>query len=65
MKKSKKQYESRRKTPWENSKELTPLQKFISDNYKEHYMQRHPQLSETGEVELINSIEPVKFCEAD
>ena len=27
-------------------------------------MQRHPQLSETGEVELINSIEPVKcpFC---
>ncbi len=64
MKKSKKQYESRRKTPWKNSEELTPLQKFISDNYKEHYMQRHPQLSETGEVELINSIEPVKcpFC---
>lgn len=51
---------SRRKTPWEGNSMLTPTQKFISRQYEEHYMQRHPRLDETGEVELINSFHPSK-----
>ncbi len=43
---------SRRKTPWDKRPELTPTQEFISKQYEEHYMQRHPKLEETGEVEL-------------
>lgn len=55
---------SRRKTPWEGKAELTPTQEFITRQYKEHYMQRHPKLDETGEVALINSFRPNKcpFC---
>ncbi len=55
---------SRRKTPWDKLPELTPTQKFISKQYEEHYMQRHPKLEETGEVELINSFSPIKcpYC---
>lgn len=55
---------SRRKTPWDNLTELTPTQDFISKQYKEHYMQRHPKLEDTGEVELINSFSPSKcpYC---
>ena len=43
---------------------LTPTQKFISRQYEEHYMQKHPRLDETGEFELINSFHPSKcsFC---
>ena len=55
---------SRRKTPWDRLDELTPTQEFISTQYKEHYMQRHPKLEDTGEVELINSFAPSKcpYC---
>lgn len=55
---------SRRKTPWGEGIELTPTQAFISRQYEEHYMQRHPKLEETGEVELINSFHPSKcpYC---
>lgn len=52
---------SRRKTPWDDLSELTPTQDFISRQYEEHYIQRHPKLEETGEVELINSFPP-KTC---
>ena len=52
---------SRRKTPWDTLEELTPTQDFISKKHEEHYMQRHPRLDETGEVELINSFRP-KEC---
>ncbi len=55
---------SRRKTPWDGNSELTPMQSFISRQYEEHYMQRHPKLDETGEVDLINSFIPEKcpYC---
>lgn len=57
-------YKSRRITPWEDEKELTPSQNFISTHYKEHYEQRHPRLEETGEVDLINTYVPKKcpYC---
>ena len=55
---------SRRKTPWDKASGLTPTQEFISKQYEEHYMQRHPKLEDTGEVELINSFKPIKcpYC---
>ena len=51
---------SRRKTPWDEKERLTPMQKFLYDNYRERYEERHPILTETGEVELINSYTPFK-----
>ena len=64
MKHSSDRYKSRFETPWDAEDELTASQTFISHHYKEHYMQRHPKLEETGEVELINSYAPVKcpYC---
>ncbi len=53
-------YKSRRKTPWDGAEKLTPTQAFITHQYEEHYMQRHPKLEDTGEVELINSFSPTK-----
>ena len=51
-------YESRRKTPWCNAEQRTHVQEFIHRHHQEHYMERHPVLSETGEAELINSYVP-------
>ena len=59
-------YKSRQITPWDNESELTPSQAFITRHYKEHYMQRHPKLEETGEVELINTYAPLRcpYCDS-
>ena len=64
MKRTSDRYKSRLKTPWDSEDELTASQSFISRHYKEHYMQRHPKLEATGEVELINSYVPEKcpYC---
>lgn len=61
MKSNSDRNKSRRMTPWEGREHLTPTQEFIANTHKEHYMQRHPALSETGEVEMINSYIP-KRC---
>lgn len=55
---------SRKKTPWHDKTDLTPTQAFISRHYEEHYMQKHPKLEDTGEVELINTFTPKKcpYC---
>ena len=64
MKDRSNRYRSRKITPWDGEESLTPSQRFISRQYKEHYMQRHPRLEETGEVELINTYIPQKcpYC---
>ena len=49
---------SRRQTPWDDKDELTPMQEFLQMHYKSRYEQRHPQIKETGEPELINSFIP-------
>ena len=49
---------SRQKTPWDHSDELTPTQEFLQRHFKEHYMQKHPKLEDTGEALLINSYTP-------
>ena len=50
--------QSRRKTPWDSKDDLTPTQQFLRTHYHERYIARHPNLSETGESELINSFVP-------
>lgn len=49
---------SRRKTPWGNNDEMTPTQRFLSEQYESHYKERHPVLRDTGEASLINSFSP-------
>lgn len=55
---------SRRKTPWDNSEKLTPIQSFLRMHYIAHYEARHPKLSETDEATLINSFIPTQcpYC---
>ena len=64
-----KKSESRRKTPWDSQEDnqMTPMQRFLRDRYQEHYAQRHPFLSNTGEIELINTVVPAQcpFCHAE
>ena len=65
----KKVTQSRKATPWDWKKEeeLTPMESFLRTNYLDRYAERHPMLSATGEVELINSIVPKKcpYCQDD
>lgn len=67
MKHKSERYKSRRVTPWDDQIEKTPTQEFVTKVTMEHYNQRHPQLFETGEVELINSFVPKKcpYCSAE
>jgi transposase-like protein len=57
---------SRHKTPWDEDDELTPTQIFLRSHYQEHYVARHPRLSETGESELINTFIPTNcpYCKS-
>ena len=60
-------YQSRRKTPWEGRNTLTPIQHFLSERYENQYIERHPKLSETGEAKLINAVIPATcpYCQND
>lgn len=58
MKHKSERYKSRKVTPWDDNPKKTESQKFVTRVNMEHYNQRHPALSETGEVELINSYVP-------
>ena len=55
--------ESRRKTPWEGI-QRDSLQNFLRNNYIAEYERKHLSLSETGEIDYINSIVPdyCPFC---
>ena len=57
-------YQSRRKTPWDGMEQRTPMQEFLYQHNQAHYMERHPNLKETGEANLINSYIPdgCLFC---
>jgi transposase-like protein len=60
-----KRRKSRKDTPWDGGDEkLSATQKFLKKNYKEHYAERHRQVSESGEADMINSYTPSKcpFC---
>lgn len=54
-----------RKTPWDNSKELTNTQAFIKKKYQSNYDSKHPKLTKTNEALLINSLKVFScpYCE--
>jgi transposase-like protein len=52
---------SRRKTPWSDMPEATALQAFIDESNQDNYHRKHPVISDTGEVGLLNSLE-VQEC---
>ena len=62
-----KQQKSRRKTPWEDSKNLTPTQSFLKENYDSYYAERHRKVEDSGETEMINSYIPLncRHCTAE
>ena len=61
-----KHQKSRKATPWEGNKNLTPTQAFLKQNYELYYADRHRKVEDSGEAEMINSYVPVKcpFCKA-
>lgn len=55
---------SRRTTPWDDEDVLTPTQAFLKGKYDMRYNNHHLKVSESGEVEMVNSYSPAKcpFC---
>lgn len=60
--KNKNRYVSRRRTPWDNSKELSPLEYFIKKKYLKNFEFKHPKM--LNETVLLNSfnLEKCKYC---
>lgn len=48
---------SRRKTPWDNLENVTPLESFLRCETKREYQEKHPDLRSTDEATLINSFD--------
>ena len=63
---ARKSRQSRRRTPWDGSEDLTPTQEYIRAHYQARYEERHPSLKEAGEADLINSYVPTvcPFCKS-
>ena len=55
---------SRRKTPWDDLKDISPLQFYIRDEYREHYYLHHDK--DYGEARLLNQFKPhsCPYCES-
>ena len=51
-------YVSRRRTPWDNSNELSPLEVFIQEHYHSNYYYKHRNIDEAS---YLNSIK-VNYC---
>jgi len=58
---------SRKETPWDKMEELTPTQDFLRKHYIIRYDQRHPQLKDMEEADMVNSYVPAKcpHCGSD
>lgn len=52
---------SRQNTPWDDKEDISIIENFVKDKYKENYTSKHPKLKDTNEAILINSIE-IKNC---
>ncbi len=57
-------YASRKKTPWSGSENITPLERFIKENYELHFHQRHPLMKKAKEAQVLNEIKVSKcrYC---
>ena len=58
---------SRKKTPWDNVENITPVQSFIKGKYQENFNNKHPKLIDTNEAELFNSVkvESCPYCKSN
>ena len=58
---------SRKKTPWDNTENLSYTEKFIQNKYINNYYNKHPKLNETNEATLLNSITitKCKYCNSE
>ena len=52
---------SRRSTPWDDTRDLSSIELFIRDTYHNHFDRKHPKLNLTNEAMIINSYIP-KTC---
>lgn len=57
--KNNKYHTSRRATPWDNKKELEPIETFIRSNYLEYFDHHHKKVIDTDESILLNTYTPV------
>jgi len=61
-----KKRKSRKVTPWDGGEKLSATQAFLKKNYEEHYEERHGNVIDSGEAEMINSYTPAAcpFCKS-
>ena len=57
---------SRKKTPWDDNKEISVTQKFIKEKYQNNYNLKHSTLNDSMEYELVNLIEidKCRYCDS-
>ena len=57
---------SRKKTPWDDNKEISVTQKFIKEKYQNNYKLKHSTLNDSMEYELVNLIEidKCRYCDS-
>ena len=67
MKSSSNRFKSRRKTPWDLLPCRSPSEDFIRNGTMLRYSQRHPQISSSDEISLMNSCQPhsCRYCGSD
>ena len=67
MKSSSNRFKSRRKTPWDLLPCRSPSEDFIRNGTMLRYSQRHPQISSSYEISLMNSCQPhsCRYCGSD
>ena len=55
---------SRKKTPWDNQQDISPLETFIKDKYKTNYIYKHSTPDDLNEIKLLNSygLTNCKYC---
>lgn len=58
---------SRKKTPWDNKSEVTPLEAFIKSNYLDSFEYHHQELNLTNEHKLFNSfsMSECRLCQSN
>jgi hypothetical protein len=58
---------SRRKTPWDGETELTTTQEFLREKYAAYYADRHVNVGDSGEADMINFYVPGRcpFCSSE
>ena len=61
---SRPKFDSRKATPWDGKEELTPMEAFLKQHHHAHYEERHRNVADSGESEMVNSFKPAKcpYC---